>query len=104
MVSSQLHRRGNSPRYLFDKRLGGPQSRSGRGGEEKNSCPSRESNPDRPARILVAYSLHFTVQGVWPSEQRSLFVICTERMKLMHNEDEGVCLSVCLTAKTTHFS
>jgi hypothetical protein len=25
------------PRYVFDRRLGGPQSRSGRDGEEKNS-------------------------------------------------------------------
>jgi hypothetical protein len=27
--------RGNSPRYPLDRRLGGPQSRSGRRGEEK---------------------------------------------------------------------
>jgi hypothetical protein len=30
---------GKSPWYLLDRRLGGPQSRSGRGGEEKNSQP-----------------------------------------------------------------
>jgi hypothetical protein len=30
---------GKSPRYPLDKRLGGPQIRSGRGGEEKNSQP-----------------------------------------------------------------
>jgi hypothetical protein len=29
-------------------RLGGPQSRSGRGGEEKNSQPRRQSNPRTP--------------------------------------------------------
>jgi hypothetical protein len=36
------------------RRLGEPQSRSGRGGEENISllCPSRESNPGRPARSL----------------------------------------------------
>jgi len=28
-----------SPWYPLDRRLGGPQSRSGRGGEEKNSQP-----------------------------------------------------------------
>jgi hypothetical protein len=28
---------GKEPRYPLDRRLGGPQSRSGRGGEEKNS-------------------------------------------------------------------
>jgi hypothetical protein len=36
-----LYPQGNSPRYLLDRRLGGPQSRSGRGGEEKNSQPSQ---------------------------------------------------------------
>jgi hypothetical protein len=29
----------------MDRRLGEPQNRSGRGGEEKNSQPRRESNP-----------------------------------------------------------
>jgi len=31
----------------LDRRLGGPQSRSGRGGEEKNfhHCPCRSSSP-----------------------------------------------------------
>jgi len=28
---------GKSPLYALDRRLGGPQSRSGHGGEEKNS-------------------------------------------------------------------
>jgi len=31
-----LYPQGRSPCYPLDKRLGGPQSRSGRGGEEKN--------------------------------------------------------------------
>jgi hypothetical protein len=34
-----LYTRGKSPCYPLDKRLGGPQSRAGRGGEEKNSQP-----------------------------------------------------------------
>jgi hypothetical protein len=43
-VSDQLHApaalpQGKSPSYPLDRRLGGPQSRSGRGGEEKNSQP-----------------------------------------------------------------
>jgi hypothetical protein len=43
-MSGQLHApaalsQGKSPWYLLDRRLGGPQSRSGRGGEEKNSQP-----------------------------------------------------------------
>jgi hypothetical protein len=39
-----LYTRGKSPWYPLDRSLGGPQSRSGRGGEEKNSH-SRHSNP-----------------------------------------------------------
>jgi hypothetical protein len=31
--------RGNSPRYPLDRRLGGPQSRFGRCGEEQNLLP-----------------------------------------------------------------
>jgi hypothetical protein len=31
-----LYRRGMSPRYPLDRRLGGPQSQSGRYGKEKN--------------------------------------------------------------------
>jgi hypothetical protein len=36
-VSGQLHARRKSPWYPLDRRLGGVQSRSGSGGEEKNS-------------------------------------------------------------------
>jgi hypothetical protein len=34
-----LYPQGKSPWYPLDRRLGGPQSRSGRGGEEKNPQP-----------------------------------------------------------------
>jgi hypothetical protein len=34
-----LYPQGKSPSYPLDRSLGGPQSRSGRGGEEKNSQP-----------------------------------------------------------------
>jgi hypothetical protein len=34
-----LYPQGKRPSYPLDRRLGGPQSRSGRGGEEKNSQP-----------------------------------------------------------------
>jgi hypothetical protein len=57
-VSSQLHApavlpQRKSPWYTLDRRLGGLQSRSGRGGEEKNPQPRpgiETYNPDRPAR------------------------------------------------------
>jgi hypothetical protein len=47
-VSGQLHAPaalppGKEPWYPLDRRLGGPQSRSGRGGEEKNSQPPPET-------------------------------------------------------------
>jgi hypothetical protein len=35
-VSGQLHSQGKSPLYPLDRRMGGLQSRSGRGSEEKN--------------------------------------------------------------------
>jgi hypothetical protein len=48
-VTGHLHApaalpRGESPRYPLDRRLGGPQSRSGRHGE--NYWPYRDSNSD----------------------------------------------------------
>jgi hypothetical protein len=44
---------GKNPRYPLDRRLGGPQNRSRRGGVERDLSPCRESNPDRPAYSLV---------------------------------------------------
>jgi hypothetical protein len=38
-TSRPLYPQGKSPWYPLDRRLGGPQSRSGHGGEEKNSQP-----------------------------------------------------------------
>jgi hypothetical protein len=49
-------------RYPLDRRPAGPQSRSGRGGEEKNSQPPpgiETPNPDRPARSLSPKRLSF---------------------------------------------
>jgi hypothetical protein len=53
------------PRYPLDRRLGGAQSRSERGGEEKNFEPCRESNPVRPARSLVTTPTETTVTDKW---------------------------------------
>jgi hypothetical protein len=52
-VIVQLHaaaalRLGKEHRYLLDRRLGGPQSRSEYGVEEKTPSIRRESNPDHP--------------------------------------------------------
>jgi hypothetical protein len=48
-----LYSQGKSPRYPLDREMGGPQSWSGCGGEEKNRCFCWESNPSRPASGLV---------------------------------------------------
>jgi hypothetical protein len=45
---------GKSPRYPLDRRLGGTQSSSGRGGEETIPNPRRESNPRTPIVQPVA--------------------------------------------------
>jgi hypothetical protein len=51
-VSGRLH--APAALHLFDRRVGGPQSRSGRSGEEKNfHCSCQELNPGRPVRSLV---------------------------------------------------
>jgi hypothetical protein len=49
---------GKSPWYPLDRRLGGPQSRSAGGGEEKNSQPLPELEP--PIIRLVAQ--HYTTE------------------------------------------
>jgi hypothetical protein len=44
-VSGQLYDPGNLPRYPLDRRLVGPQTRSGRYGEETNLAPAGNRNP-----------------------------------------------------------
>jgi hypothetical protein len=45
---------GKCPRYLLDRRLGGPQSRSGRGGEETIFLRYRDSNSNPSVVQLIA--------------------------------------------------
>jgi hypothetical protein len=54
-----LYPEGKSPRYPLDRRLDGTQSRSGRGGEEKNSQlpPAFEPRSDSSARSQSLYWL-----------------------------------------------
>jgi hypothetical protein len=49
-----LYPPGKSSWYPLDRRLGGPQSRSGHGGKDKNSQPLRESNRWTPIAQPVA--------------------------------------------------
>jgi hypothetical protein len=54
-----LYPRGKSPRYPLDRRLGGPQSRSGCCGVERNLLPLPESNSGRPVRSPSLYRLRY---------------------------------------------
>jgi hypothetical protein len=54
-----LYSRGNSPWYPLDKKLIGPQSRSGRCGVENISCPCLELNPGPPATSPSLYRLSY---------------------------------------------
>jgi hypothetical protein len=57
---SFMHRpfypQGKGPWYPLDKRLGGPQSRSGLSGEEKNSQPLPELEPPTIQPIAQRYT------------------------------------------------
>jgi hypothetical protein len=73
-VYGQFHARplyphGKKPWYPFDRRLGGSQSRSGRGGEEKNSQPQPGLEPPiiqpvAPALYHWAMPAHLVKQSV----------------------------------------
>jgi hypothetical protein len=45
---------GKGARYKFCRWLGGPQTWSRRGGEKKNLCSLRESNPNSPVVQPIA--------------------------------------------------
>jgi hypothetical protein len=51
-----LYPQGKSPRYPLDRRLGGPQSRSGRSGEEKNSKPLPGLEPPVIQPVVQLYT------------------------------------------------
>jgi hypothetical protein len=53
-----LYPQGKSPWYPLDRRLGRPQSRSGRGGKEKNSQPLPEIEPRSSDRQACSQSLY----------------------------------------------
>jgi hypothetical protein len=63
-VSGHLHAPaalppGKRSRYPLYRRLGGPQGQYRRCGEEKDFCPSRESNPGRPVHSPLFYRLNY---------------------------------------------
>jgi len=65
-VSGQLHDpatfpQGKSPWYPLDRKLDGPQSWCGHGGEEKNSQPLTGPKP----LIIQAVAQHYTTELSW---------------------------------------
>jgi hypothetical protein len=52
-----LYPQVNRPWYPLDRRLGGPQSRSGCGGENKNSKPLQELEPPINQPIAQRYTI-----------------------------------------------
>jgi hypothetical protein len=59
LMPRPLYPRGNCPRYLLDRRLGEPQSRSGRYGEEKNLTPAGNRSP-----AVQPVALRYTDWGI----------------------------------------
>jgi hypothetical protein len=60
-----LYPRGKGPRYPLDRRLSGPQSQSGRRGEEKilDHTGTGTPTPGRPARSQSLYRLSYPISG-----------------------------------------
>jgi hypothetical protein len=74
-----LYPRGKSPQYPLDRRLGGPQSQSGRHGEMKILAPTRAQTPTpgHPARSQSLYRLRY------PGSRRMvILVICFAQNKI----------------------
>jgi hypothetical protein len=86
-----LYPQGKSLWYPLDRSLGGPQSRSGRGGEEKNSQPPPGIEPqnfERPTRSPALYHTDWAIQALlvaaMPAEMRACAIgaISTELWRL----------------------
>jgi hypothetical protein len=78
----RLSSRGKSPRYPLEKRLGGPQSRYGRHGE--NSWPYWDSNSD-PLVVQPVESLYRRAPSSEPEadETDNLLLVYTARCQLL---------------------
>jgi hypothetical protein len=64
------------PRYPLDRRLGGPQSRSGRSGEEKNLLPLPEIEPRLSSPVPVAVLTYCTRNTCVNFCLQPLLIIC----------------------------
>jgi hypothetical protein len=78
-TSRPLYLRGKSPWYPWDRRLGGPHSRSERGGEEKK-IPSLPLHPGSRHYSCLPHFQSFTLHLTQQSSQRrnnSLITSCS---------------------------
>jgi hypothetical protein len=75
---------GKSPRYPLDRRLGGPQSRSGHGMvKRKIPSPRQESSPRTPIVQLEAQRYtDWAITGVWYCKEKLL--ICNWDHNILH--------------------
>jgi hypothetical protein len=87
-----LHHRGKSPRYPLDRRLGGPQSLSGRYGEMK----ILDSNSD-PSVVQVVASRYTTNTDI----PRRIFWI-TKRVPKYNIESALQCSTKCLSKSESY--
>jgi hypothetical protein len=58
LIRRPLYPRRKGLQYPFDRKLGGPQSQSGRGGEEKNSQPPPGIEPDSSIPHTSRFIIH----------------------------------------------
>jgi hypothetical protein len=65
-----FHPRGKSPRYPLDLRLGGPQSRSGRRGKEKNRFPAGNWT-----LAVQPFARHYTDWAILTSKRKRYLVL-----------------------------
>jgi hypothetical protein len=81
----KLYPQGKSPQYPLDRRLGGAQSRSWRGGEERDPCTCQESSPQ---------CSHYTD---WATRTKSV----NSRSSHLHDNLSDWCSSWFLNSKIT---
>jgi hypothetical protein len=84
-----FYTRRKSPRHPLDRRLGGPHSRSGRGGEEKNSQRSPEIEPPKSDRI---WNLNGSSTNMWNIRKVKLDITTAQDL----NTSLRVCVCVCV--------
>jgi hypothetical protein len=89
-VSGQLYPREKSPQYPLDRRLDGPQSRSGRRGEDKilDTTGTRTPTLGRPARSQSLYQLRY------------IYVQSVEKLRRLQEFYEGTYLAVSLSSRS----